>query len=185
MNTISYDEFGRRFISSVVTADRIEATLNKVVAGDFETGMKIAAGLVRAEGSGGVTRVVVDRISGEALAYRAILHVDLDLEVRVSGVPYRYSGTGDVTLQLHVVARDDLSLFVEIPDVTRADIDIDLKPQGRVAAILDQLGGVEEQVEREVMKFVNARKDERSALKERRIDVATTIDEVWRRMQSN
>jgi hypothetical protein len=69
--------------------------------------------------------------------------------------------------------------------VTRKDVVVDLKPQGRVAAILDQLGGVEEQVEREVMKFVNARKEEPSALKERRIDVAGTIDQVWEGMQSN
>lgn len=181
MSTISYEEFGRRFLDQLITADRVEQTLHSVVAGDFETSMKIAGGLVRAEGTGSVTRIRVDRTSEEALSYRAALEVKLELTLRVSGVPYRYEGSGEVALDLFAVARDDLSVFVDVPDIKEDRVRIELRPLGRVAAILDQLGAVNDQVEREVARFVNEKKDERAALKARRIDIATTIEEEWQR----
>ena len=185
MGSISYDEFGRRFVEQVITADRVEATLQGVVAGSFDTGLKLAGGLVKADGSGSVTRIVVDRVAGDALTYRALLHTELDLVVRVSGIPYRYRGDGVVTLSLYAVARDDLSIFIEVPDVTEADIDLELTALGRVAAILDQLGGVNDQVVREIVRFVNQRKDEPAALEARSLDVAETIEAEWERRSSN
>ena len=182
MATISYEEFGRRFIEQVVTADRIETTLHGVVAGSFETGVRMAGGLVKASGSGGVTRIVVDQLeTDDILAFNALLHVELSLLLKISGVPYRYEGKGRITLELHAVATDDLSLFVEVPHVTDDDVVLELRPVGRVAAILDQLGGVNDQVRREIAKFVNARKEEPGALEQRRIDIAKTIDDEWER----
>jgi hypothetical protein len=181
MATISYDEFGRRFIEQVITADRVEATLEGVVAGSFDTEVKLAGGLVRARGSGTASGIEVDQVDSDALAFRALLHVTLSLVLKISGVPYRYDGRGEIVLQLHAVAQDDLSIFVEVPDVTTADVSLDLQPVGRVAAILDQLGGVNDQVRREIARFVNARKEEPGALEQRRIDVAKTIEDEWAR----
>ena len=182
MATIPYEEFGRRFLEQVVTADRVEATLQGVVSGKFETEVRMAGGLVRATGSGGVGRIVVDALdTDETLAFRALLHVDLSLLLRISGVPYRYEGRGLITLELHALAQDDLSIFVDVPDVTTEDVELDLQPVGRVAAILDQLGGVNDQVRREITNFVNTRKDEPSALEQRRIDIASTIEQEWER----
>jgi hypothetical protein len=180
--TLSYHEFGRRLIETILTADRVEATLQGIVAGSFETAIRQAAGLVRAEGSGTVSRIQVDALlHDDVLAFSAALHVDMQLVVRVSGVPNRYSAKGRIRLALHPAINEDLSIFIDVPDVTEDDVDLKLRPVGTVAAIIDQLGSVEDQVRREVVRFVNARKDAREALDARRIDVGQTIEAEWER----
>lgn len=181
MSEVGYEEFGRLLVAEIVTADRVKETLEATVAGDFDTEVKIAGGIVRATGSGNVWRIDADRLAGEPFAFRAYLHTDLDLIVRVSGVPYRYSGKAMIVLALHVTLRDDLSIFIEVPDTTEADVTLELTPLGRVAGILDQIGGVSDQVRREIVRFANARKDEPAALAARVIELGPTIEEEWNR----
>lgn len=179
---LGYEEFGRRLIESILTADRVEATLQAVVAGSFETALRLAAGLVRAEGSGNVANIEVDRLDDEdILAFVALLHVEMNLIVRVSGVPNRYSAKGRIALVLRPVIDEDLSIFIDVPDVTADDVQLKLRPIGTVAAIIDQLGSVEEQVVREVVRFVNQRKDAREAVEARTIDLGQTIEAEWER----
>ena len=184
MSEIDYGRFGRRLVEEIVTADRVRQTLESTVAGDFDTAVKIAGGLVRADGRGSVWRVDADRLEGDALVYRAYLHTDLDLTVRVSGVPYRYKGKAMIQLDLHVAVRDDLSIFIEVPEVRFEDVSLELKPLGRVAGILDQIGGVSDQVQREIVKFANVRKDEPAALAARVIDLHPTIEAEWERRRT-
>jgi hypothetical protein len=180
---IGYEAFGRRLVEAILTADRVEATLAGVVAGAFETSIRQAAGLVRAEGSGNVSDIHVDLLDDDILAFVATLHVDMKLVVRVSGVPNRYTAKGKITLALRPVINDDLSIMIDIPDVTDHDVTLKLRPDGAVAAIIDQLGSVEDQVRREVVRFVNARKDAPETMEQRRIDVGATIEAEWARRQ--
>lgn len=182
---LGYEEFGRRLIETILTADRVEATLQSVVAGSFETSVRLAAGLVRAEGTGGVSKIEVDALlDDDILAFVATLHVDMNLVVRVSGMPNRYTAKGRITLSLRPIIDEDLSIFIDVPDVTAADVDLKLRPVGAVAAIIDQIGSIEEQVRREVVKFVNVRKDAKEALASRTIDVGPTIETEWERRQA-
>ena len=179
---IGYDEFGRRLVEAILTADRVEETLAGVVAGGFDTSVRLAAGLVRAEGSGSVSRIHVDRLlDADILAFGATLHVDMQLVVRVSGVPNRYTASGTIALRLRPVIDDDLSITIDIPDVTEDDVHLRLRPDGAVAAIIDQLGSVEDQVRREVVRFVNRRKDAPETMEQRRVDIAATIEDEWAR----
>ena len=179
---IGYEAFGRRLVEAILTADRVEATLAGVVAGSFETSIKQAAGLVRAEGNGNVSKIHVDTLlDDDILAFAATLHVDMSLVVRVSGVPNRYTAKGTITLALRPIIDDDLSIMIDIPNVTEHDVTLKLRPDGAVAAIIDQLGSVEDQVRREVVRFVNARKDAPETMEQRRIDVGATIEAEWER----
>lgn len=180
--SIGYEEFGRRLVEAILTADRVEATLAGVVAGAFETQIKQAAGLVRAEGSGAVSKIEVDTLlDDDILAFVATLHVDMKLVVRVSGVPNRYTASGTIALHLRPVIGDDLSITIDIPNVSERDVHLRLRPDGAVAAIIDQLGSVEDQVRREVVRFVNRRKDAPDTMEQRRIDVGATIEAEWER----
>lgn len=186
MTEIGFAEFGRRLVEEIITADRVRATLEATVAGDFETSVKIGGGIVRADGTGTVWRVDADRVEheDEQLTYRAFLHADLNLTVRVSGVPYRYKGKAMIELELRAVVRSDLSIFIDVPTVGFEDVSLELEPLGRVAAILDQIGGVSDQVQREIVKFANARKDEPAALAARVMDLGPTIEAEWERRRT-
>jgi len=178
--TISYEEFGRRFVESVLTADRIEKTLERVVKGSFDTSMKLAAGIVRADGSGDVTRVEVDLVAGASL-FRAQIFARLDLAVRISGVPHRYEGKARIELELRPELREDMTIFIDVAKVDAEDVTLELVPHGRVAGLLDQLGSVAEQARREVARFVNQKKDSKEALKERSIEIIPAIEAEWQR----
>jgi hypothetical protein len=178
---ISYDEFGSRFVETVLTAERVEATLERVVAGSFDTAMKLAAGIVRAEGTGDVTRIEVDRIEAAHLSFRAHMFVALELAVRISGIAHRYEGKARIELRLYPVLEEDLTIFIDVPDVTTDDVTLELKPLGRVARLLDELGSVAEQVEREIARFVNRTKEAKAALAERRIEIVPAIEAEWER----
>lgn len=183
---IGYEEFGRRLVDAILTADRVESTLAGVVSGEFETQIKQAAGLVRADGRGSVSKIEVDALLDEdILAFVATLHIDMELVVRVSGVPNRYTANGTIVLYLRPVIDDDLSITIHIPNVTEGDVHLRLRPDGAVAAIIDQLGSVEDQVRREVVRFVNRRKDARETMEQRRIDVGATIEAEWVRRQGD
>jgi hypothetical protein len=181
--SIGYEQFGRRLVEAILTADRVEATLAGVVAGEFETSIKQAAGLVRAEGHGNVSKIHVDLLDDDILAFAATLHVDMNLVVKVSGVPNRYTAKGTIRLALRPVIDEDLTIMIDIPNVTEHDVTMKLRPDGAVAAIIDQLGSVEDQVRREVVRFVNARKDATETMEQRRIDVGATIEAEWQRRQ--
>lgn len=178
---ITYEEFGRRFVESILTADRVEKTLEKVVAGTFETSARLAAGIVRAEGTGQVIRIEVDLIAGSGLLFRAQIFVRLKLAVKISGVPHRYEGKARIELELRPVLQDDLSIYIDIPDTTDDAITLELQPLGRVAGLLDQVGSVADQTRREIARFVDARKQTAQALRERRIDIVPAIEAEWQR----
>lgn len=189
MTEIGWAEFGKRLVEEIITADRVQQTLAATVAGDFDTSVKIAAGFVSASGRGSVWRIDADRLepSGDGeddLSFHAFLHTDLDLVVRVSGVPYRYKGAAMVQLHLRAVVRTNLTIFIEIPQVRFEDVTLELRPIGRVAGILDQIGGVSDQVRREIVRFANRRKDEPAALAARVIELGPTIDAEWERRRT-
>jgi hypothetical protein len=187
MGEIDFETFGRRLVEEIITADRVRETLEATVAGDFDTEVKIAGGIVRADGKGSVWRVDADRIEtpdDDRVTFRAYLHTDLNLTVRVSGVPYRYVGKAMIQLDLRAVVRDDLSIFIEVPAVHTDDVSLELVPQGRIAGVLDQIGGVSDQVQREIARFANARKDEKAALDARVIHLGPTIEAEWERRRT-
>jgi hypothetical protein len=184
---IGYEEFGRRLVEEIITADRVRETLQMTVAGDFDTEVKIAGGIVRADGSGSVWRIDVDRIESDDddhVTYRAYLHTDLNLTVRVSGVPQRYTGKAMIELRLRAVIRSDLSIFIEVPPVRTQDVSLELTPTGIVAGVLDQIGSVSAQVQREIARFADRAKDEPSAMKARILDLGPTIEQEWQRRRA-
>jgi hypothetical protein len=187
MTEIGYEEFGRRLVEEIITADRVRETLEATVAGDFDTEVKIAGGIVRASGKGSVWRIDVDRIEDaddDHVTYRAYLHTDLDMTVRVGGVPQRYTGKAMIELLLRALIRADLSIFIDVPPVRFEDVTLELTPAGVVAGVLDQIGGVSDQVQREIVRFANKRKDEKAAMDARLLDLGPTIEAEWERRRT-
>jgi hypothetical protein len=183
MSDLSYSEFGGLFVRQVVTPERVRDTMWSLAGGELSTSIRLAGGIVRAEGKGEVTDVSVERRSDDPLAYRVTLVATLRLIVRVAGVPHRYDGDLRVPLELRVSTKDDLSLGIDIADVGADDIDMNLRPAGTAASFVEQIGQVNAQARREVAQLVNERKNSQQAMAVRRIDVGPAIDAEWKRRQ--
>ena len=183
---VSYGEFGRLLMEYIVTADRLEERLSNFASATFSTNVRMVGAFLRGEGEGKVTKISVDRLDDdEVLRFRAALRAELSLTVRISGLPYRYLGLAEISLEPVARTMDDVSIFIEIPDVSADDVVLDLNPIGRVAAILDTLDTVNDQVRSQIVKYINQLKDAPRAMQERAIDVRSTIEDEYERRKAN
>ncbi len=178
---LDYAEFGRRFVRTVVTPERVQHTVMSAAGGDMSTTVRLAGGIVSAKGSGGATHVDVEVISEEPLCYRATVHATLAVNVRIARVPNRYEGEIRIPLVLTASAYDDMTLVIEIADIWAEDVELELRPLGAAAAVVERIGEVSEQVKREITKLVNVRKDSPDLDQLRRLELTSTIEEEWQR----
>jgi hypothetical protein len=75
----------------------------------------------------------------------------------------------------------DVTIEIDIGDVVARDIELDLRPMGTAAAIIERIGEVSEQVKREIAQLVNVRKDDPKLDPLRKLELAGTIEEEWQR----
>jgi hypothetical protein len=181
MGRIDYGEFGRRLVPFIVTPARVRETVVSAASGKMETSVRLAGGVVSAVGGGEASGVEVELISDEPLAYRATILAELMLTVRIARVPTRYRGRIRIPLILTAHTFGDVTIVIDIGDVATRDIELDLRPMGTAAAIIEWIGEVSEQVKREIAQIVNQRKDDPKLDPLRKLELAGTIEEEWRR----
>jgi hypothetical protein len=178
---IDYESFGPLFVEQVVTPERVRETVVLGAAGEMKTSIKLAGGLVAADGGGSVERVDVERLGSDPLVYRATIHAGLQLTVRIARIPHRFAGTLAVPLTIRAVTRDDLCIEVHIADVAPTDIELRLEPMGRAAGVVEQIGQVSEQVRREIAKLVTERLADPALEPFKFIELGPAIDAEWER----
>ncbi len=178
---IEYGEFGRRLVPTIVTPERVRETVASAASGDMTTSVKLAGGIVAAEGGGQASGVDVELLTEEPLAYRATILAELMLNVRIARVPHRYRGKIRIPLVLTAYTYSDMKIEIEIADVAAREIELDLRPMGTAAAIIERIGEVSEQVKREIAQLVNTRKDDPKLDPMRKLELVGTIEEEWLR----
>lgn len=178
---IDYGEFGRRLVPFIVTPERVRETVASAASGKMETSVRLAGGVVSAEGGGEASGVEVELLTEEPLVYRATILAELMLTVRIARVPYRYRGRIRIPLILTAHTYGDVTIVIDIGDVAARDIELDLRPMGTAAAIIERVGEVSEQVKREIAQIVNKRKDDPKLDPLRKLELAGTIEEEWHR----
>lgn len=178
---ISYEEFGRQFVSHAVTAERVAASMDEVAGGVTEMGPMPAGpgGLAEVKALGHIGSVRIVRSPGEQVTFDAILPIDLELEVRVALARHQYRADVAVALKLTVRTAEPLSLLIEIAPVVPRDISVDLHASGQVAAMLQKLGDMESEIRKQVADTVNERISSERAAAAREIDVLDLIDSSW------
>jgi len=174
----SYEQFGCDFIRLAVTDDRLAAALADVAGDVIRVGpMAVGPGgtaTVDAEGRIGAPRI--DREEGVPLTFRAVLPVDLSLDVKVAGVNHHYDARVSVPLRLTVHTLAPITLMIDVARVSSRDVDVRLKADGMRAKVLSRLGNVEDEIRRHVARFVRERVDDPGGLRARRIEILPLID---------
>jgi hypothetical protein len=178
MSFISYEEFGVNFVQLAVTSERVKAAVEDAGGGSFQFGpMGVGPGgiaVVKADGQ--IGDVAVERIEGPELTFKANLPIDMNLEVRLAGVPNRYRGVIDVPLSLIVRTQRPLSLLIEVEPVDSRNISVDLRSDGMSAQMLQKVGNMDEEVQRQVARVVNERIGSEAAKSSREFDVGAMIE---------
>jgi hypothetical protein len=156
MSAIPYEQFGVNFVTMAVTNERLADALAAVAGDVIEVG-PLAVGPANAatvDAHGVVGTPVVERHEGIPLSFTAVLGVDLSLDVKVAGVNHHYDARLTVPLRLTVRTEEPINLVIDVARVSSRDIDVRLKADGMRAKVLSRLGNVEDEIRRQVARFV-------------------------------
>ena len=181
-HTISYDEFGQRFVALAVSPERVASTIAAIAGDRLELG-PLSAGpgdAATVTGTGRIGTPTVEPLPDrEWLSFTASLPVSLDLEITVAGAPHRYAAGLTIPLGLTVRTAAPLNLVVDIEVPHARDIRVDLSADGLRAKILRKAGNVDHEVRRHAARFVRERVQAPAAGRATVIELLPLIDEAW------
>jgi hypothetical protein len=179
--TIGYDEFGMRFMDLVLHRDRVMESVNRVLGEDFQLG-PIGAGpgrrvaKVTASGTFG-------KAYGEALpdvvGYEVNLPVSVAFHLDLGVDMMRFDAEVLLPLRLTMELVEPLTILWHIAPPHPDDVAIDVTSDNRRAAVLQKLTGLDGELRRFVVRFVERELDKPHVRKAMRIDLVTLIDNAW------
>jgi hypothetical protein len=178
---IGYDEFGMRFMDLVLHRDRVMESINRVLGEDFQLG-PIGAGpgrkvaKVTASGTFGAAY-------GEALAdvvgYNVNLPVSVAFHLDLGVDMLRFDAEVLLPLRLTMELVEPLTILWHIAPPHPDDVSIDVQSDNRRAAVLQKLTGLDGELRRFVVRFVERELEKPHVQKAMRIDLVTLIDNAW------
>ncbi len=181
MKFITYEQFGVGFVRRAVTSERVERAIAEVAGDVVEVGPISGGpgGVATVKASGKVGAPQVDPAEGDLLAFTAKLPIDLELEVRLAGVPTRYQGQVDVPLVMTVRTAEPLSLVIDIEELNKKDVRVDLQSTDIHGGVLQKVGNIDDEVRSRVASIVNKRLSSEKAVEARVIDIGKLVDKAW------
>ena len=186
---VSFDQFGRNFMSKVVTAERVAATIASVVGERIEVGPMAAGPRDAAQASlrGKLADVDVsladadaDVGGGQAMRFTALVRLDCTLAVKATVINKRYRGTLTIPLVLNVRTAPPLRLVIDVEPPLAPDIGVDLESRDRSGRLIQILGNIDGEVRIRAAAEVARRVEAPEARRHREIDVLAMVDDVWR-----
>jgi hypothetical protein len=178
---IGYDEFGMRFMELVLHRDRVMESINRVLGDDFQLG-PIGAGpgrkvaKVTAEGTFGTAygEALPDVVGYEVnLPVNVAFHLDLGVDMM------RFDAEVLLPLRLTMELVEPLTILWHIAPPHPDDVTIAVKSDNRRAAVLQKLTGLDGELRRFIVRFVDRELEKPHVRKAMRIDLVTLIDNAW------
>ncbi|RMI34991.1 hypothetical protein [Nocardia stercoris] len=182
---IGYDEFGRRFFPSIVTADRVRAAVEDMAGrvievGPLPVGPREAA-TVRVNGVLRLPRLTERPtavapagagVDGDLVAFDLVVPVELEIVIDVLKAN-RYRADVDIPLVLYARAADPLLVVIDVVPPRPDDLVIRLRAEGWRAKTLGAVAGLRRQLAERIVSVVRG---ELADAAFRTIDAAAGID---------
>ena len=178
---ISYEKFGVNFVGYAVTAERIKESITGLTTEEIVSGPNPAGpgGIATAKSVGRIGEVRVLPEPDDLLRFRAVLPIELDLDIKLGPVSNRYKGLIEVPVLMTVRIADPLTIVIEVSQVHGNEIKADIRPANVGADLLSRVGNIEGEVKAEVARLVNEKMNSPAAKESRVIDVAELIDRAY------
>jgi hypothetical protein len=175
---MSYEQFGVNFVRHAITAERIHASITGLTGADIVSGPSPAGpgGIATTKSTGRIGEVRVVPVPGDLVGFRAVMPIELELEIRLGPVSNRYKGLVEVPLTLTARTSQPLTIVVEVEPVNGSEIQVDIRPTNVGADLLQRVGNIDAEVKAEVARIVNEKMNTDEARAERVIDVAALVD---------
>ncbi|MCW2786531.1 MAG: hypothetical protein JWP74_3048 [Marmoricola sp.] len=178
---IGYDEFGMRFMTMVLHRDRVMESINRVLGDEFQLG-PIGAGPGRK-----VAKVTANgtfgKAYGEALAdvvgYEVNLPVDVAFHLDLGVDMLRFNAEVVLPLRLTMELVEPLTILWHITAPDPDDVTMTVASDSRRASVLQKLTGLDGELRRFIVRFVDRELEKPHVQKAMRIDLVTLIDNAW------
>ncbi|WP_280260291.1 hypothetical protein [Nocardia abscessus] len=181
-DSISYAEFGRRFLEYAASEERISGAFDQLTGTAFDFGpIGVGPGRlakVTAEVQLGSARL--RRHDEETIAFELIIPLDLDLLLDLAVDRHRFHAEGTVHLHLTVRTAAPLRVVIDIAEPRPGDVRVDVAAATKRGQLLRILASVDHEIRRFVARYISAeiRKPHIAAVRD--IDVARRLDEAWK-----
>lgn len=178
---LGYDEFGMRFMNLVLHRDRVMESINRVLGPDFSLG-PIGAGpgrkvaKVTATGTFGKAygEALVDVVGYEVnLPVNVAFHLDLGVDM------LRFNAEVLLPLRLTMELVEPLTILWHITPPHPDDVVMTVASDTRRATVLQKLTGLDGDLRRFIVRFVDRELEKPHVRKAMKIDLVTLIDNAW------
>ena len=178
---IGYDEFGMRFMDLVLHRDRVMESVNRVLGEDFHLG-PIGAGpgrkVAKVTASGTFGRAYGDALP-DVVGYEVNLPIDVTFHLDLGVDMMRFDATVLLPLRLTMELVEPLTILWHITPPQPDAVAIDVQSDNRRAAVLQKLTGLDGELRRFIVRFVDRELEKPHVRKAMRIDLVTLIDNAW------
>ncbi|MFD8249825.1 hypothetical protein [Nocardia sp. NPDC059691] len=181
-DSISYADFGRRFLEYAASEARIAGAFDQLTGSAFDFG-PIGVGPGRLAKVTAQVRLGSSRLSrrdDETITFELIILLEVDLLLHLAVDRHRFHVQGTVHLHLTVRTAAPLRVVIDIAEPRSADVHVDVAAATRRGQLLRVLAGVDHEIRRFVARYISAeiRKPHIAAVRD--IDVAQRLDEAWK-----
>lgn len=172
-NPLSFGEFGHAFVHGLVTPERVTREVKALLAEPIEGAITIVPAALTAQY---VFRMADAQVRARPellpeLVLRQRITGSLALEVRILGLPFRFTLQLGIRLEQQVRTYAPLIVCLESLPLDSASVDIDVDAHGLPSEILDKFNLIEGAVRTEVVAQVNKRLTHGPIADATRIDV--------------
>jgi hypothetical protein len=178
---IGYDEFGMRFMNLVLHKDRVMESVNRVLGESFRLG-PIGAGpgrkVAKVTASGTFGRAYGDALP-DVVGYQVNLPVDVTFHLDLGVDLLRFDATVLLPLRLTMELVEPLTILWHLHPPRPDEVSIDVQTDNRRAAVLQRVTGLDGELRRFIVRFVERELDKPHVRKAMRIDLVTLIDNAW------
>jgi hypothetical protein len=178
---IGYDEFGMRFMNLVLHRDRVMQSINRVLGEEFQLG-PIGAGpgrkvaKVTANGTFGTAygEALADVVGYEVnLPVKVAFHLDLGFDM------LRFNAALVLPLRLTMELVEPLTILWHITPPHPDAVTMTIASDSRRATVVQKLAGLDDELRRFIVRFVDRELEKPHVKKAMRIDLVTVIDNAW------
>lgn len=178
---IGYDEFGMRFMNLVLHRDRVMESVNRVLGETFQLG-PIGAGpgrkVAKVTASGTFGTAYGDALA-DVVGYQVNLPIDVTFHLDLGVDVLRFDAAVLLPLRLTMELVEPLTILWHIAPPLPDEVSIDVQSDNRRAAVLQKLTGLDGELRRFIVRFVERELEKPHVRKAMRIDLVTLIDNAW------
>lgn len=180
-DTMTYEEFGRRFFEIAVTEERVGDAIASIAGDEFEMGPM-------GQGPGKIAKVTarvkiqtpdVTRELGDQITFRIRIPLEINMVIDLRIDKPQFVVFGEISLSASALAVAPLKLILDVRKPRPQDIEIHVTSKTLRGELLRVLAGVDDEIKRFISAHVAGEIDSPGSNKAKIIDVGSQIDEVW------